>query len=100
MRINRNSRRYNINASRSRTAEILDDYKLAIAKDVAKAANQIVIQYQNDITRACRNDEIQLPIDHDINLIKYDRAIDFAEEDLINAIFTYVVEAATYAQNG
>lgn len=98
MRNNRNIRRSRLNSSVSRTTEILDDYKRAIAKEVARATQQIVIQYQNDLARDCRTGEVQLPIGDGNQLIAYDRAIDFAEDNLVEAVFDYIVEAVTYAQ--
>lgn len=98
MRINRNSRRYNLNVSLNRTEEILDDYKLAIAKDVVQATNQLIKQYWDDIARADINGEIQLSATGDSKLLKYDRAIEFAEDNLAEAIFNFVVEAATNSQ--
>lgn len=92
----RNIRRARLNASVSRTTEILDEYKLAIAKEVAQATQQIVIQYQNDLEREYRTGAVQLS-NSDGKLIAYDRAIDFAEDNLANAIFDYIVEAVTYA---
>lgn len=96
VRTNSNRRRH-LNCSA--TTEAMADYKLAIAKEVAQATNQIVIAYQNEITRALRQGEIQLPMDHDINLLRYDRDIDFAEDNLTEAIFNFAVEAATFDDN-
>lgn len=93
-----NSSRHNLNASISRTDEILADYKLAIAKDVVQATNQLIKQYWDDIARADVNGEIQLSATGDSELLKHDRAIEFAENNLAEAIFNFVVEAATNSQ--
>lgn len=102
-----NNNRYRLNSSVrgrrhlncSATSEALADYKLAIAKEVAQATNQIVIAYQNEITRALRQGELQLPMDHDSKLLRYDRDIEFAEDNLTEAIFNFAVEAATFDDN-
>lgn len=94
----RNIRRTRLNASASRTTVILDEYKRAIAKEVAQATQQIVIQYQNDLERDCRTGEVQLSAGDGNQLIAYDRAIDFAEDHLADAIFDFIVEAVTYTQ--
>lgn len=99
MRNNRNIRRSRLNSSVSRANEILDNYRRSIAKEVAQATQQIVIQYQNDLARDCRTGEVQLPIGDGNQLLKYDRAIDFAEDDLADAIFLFVLEAVTYSQD-
>ena len=99
MRNNRNIRRSRLNSSVSRTDEILDDYRRSIAKEVAQATKQIINQYRNDLDRDYINGEIQLSAEGNNKLLKYDRAIEFAEDDLANAIFNFVVEAVTYSQD-
>lgn len=99
MRSNRNIRRSRLNSSVSRTDEILDDYRRSIAKEIAQATRQIINQYRNDLDRDCRTGEVQLYADGDNQLLKYDRAIDFAEDDLADAIFLFVLEAVTYSQD-
>lgn len=99
MRNNRYIRRSHLNASVSRTDDILDDYRRSIAKEVAQATKQIINQYRNDLDRDYRTGEVQLYAEGDNYLLKYDRAIDVAEDDLADAIFLFVVEAVTYSQN-
>ena len=99
MRNNRNIRRSRLNSSTSRTDDILDDYRRSIAKEVARATKQIINQYRNDLDRDYINGEIQLSADGNNKLLKYDRAIDVAEDDLADAIFLFVVEAVTYSQD-